>query len=41
LTPSWGTRIEDDSLTFTSYSFHCPAEHLDVIYGNDRFPMGS
>ena len=24
-----------------SYAFHCPPEHLDAIYGNDRFPMGS
>lgn len=23
------------------YQFLCPAEHLDAIYGNDRFPMGS
>ena len=24
------------------WSFHCPAEHLDAIYGDDyRFPMGS
>ncbi len=26
---------------FTSYQFRCPAEHLDAIYGSDRFPMGS
>jgi hypothetical protein len=32
-----GVPIED----FVSYRFHCPAEHLDAIYGGDRFPMGS
>lgn len=24
-----------------SYGFHCPAEHLDAIYGSDRFLLGS
>jgi hypothetical protein len=23
------------------YYFHCPPEHLDEIYGSDRWPMGS
>ena len=23
------------------YMFKCPAEHLDAIYGGDRWPMGS
>ena len=23
------------------WSFHCPAEHLNAIYSNSRFPMGS
>jgi hypothetical protein len=23
------------------YAFHCPAEHLDAIYGSGRFPLGS
>jgi hypothetical protein len=23
------------------YSFLCPAQHLDEIYGNDKYPMGS
>jgi hypothetical protein len=23
------------------WAFHCPAEHLDAIYGSDRFPVGS
>jgi hypothetical protein len=32
-TPTWD---EDHG-----WQFHCPAEHLDAIYGNDRFPMGS
>jgi hypothetical protein len=25
----------------TDYQFHCPAEFLDAIYGNNRFPLGS
>jgi len=29
--PMWGVQ----------YQFHCPAEHLDAIYGSARFPMGS
>lgn len=37
----WGVLVEDDIKSFTSYCFHCPAEHLDAIYGSDRFPMGS
>ncbi len=42
LDPRWGERIEDDvNGSFTSYCFYCPAEHLDAIYGSDRFPMGS
>lgn len=24
-----------------AYWFHCPAEHLDAIYGSSRWPMGS
>jgi len=39
--PRWGEQIDGDDISFTSYSFHCPSEHLDAIYGNDRFPMGS
>jgi hypothetical protein len=39
--PRWGEQFDDDDLSFTSYSFHCPPEHLDAIYGGDRFPMGS
>lgn len=31
LDPRWGV----------SYCFYCPAEHLDAIYGSDRFPVGS
>jgi hypothetical protein len=42
---TWGKWIPcDDSNPedgFRSYSFHCPAKHLDAIYGSDRFPMGS
>jgi hypothetical protein len=41
LDPDWGVQIEDDIDSFTSYSFHCLAEHLDAIYGSARFPMGS
>ena len=39
LDPEWGVQIEDDIHSFTSYSFHCPAEHLDAIYGSARFPL--
>lgn len=41
--PGWGEQFaeDDDGPSFTSYSFHCPPEHLDAIYGGDRFPMGS
>lgn len=39
--PRWGEQIDDEDPIITSYSFHCPAEHLDAIYGTDRFPMGS
>jgi len=41
LDPRWGERIDGDGPGFISYSFHCPPEHLDAIYGNSRFPMGS
>jgi hypothetical protein len=39
----WGVHIPAcrSFESFTSYGFHCPAEHLDVIYGSARFPMGS
>jgi hypothetical protein len=39
--PGWGEQIDGDGMSFTSYSFHCPVEHLDEIYGNSHFPMGS
>jgi hypothetical protein len=39
--PRWGERIDGDGLSFTSHSFYCPSEHLDAIYGNNRFPVGS
>jgi hypothetical protein len=41
--PNWGVRIEGGETCddFTSYAFHCPSEFLDIIYGSDRFPMGS
>ena len=39
---SWGEVIDDGKGgSFTSYGFHCPAEHLDAIYGNDKYPMES
>ncbi len=41
LDPHWGEQIDGDDFSFTSYSFHCPPEHLDAIYGKGRFPMGS
>jgi hypothetical protein len=37
----WGVKIHADDYCFTSYSFRCPSEHLDAIYGSDRFAMGS
>ena len=33
----WGEKYPD----FTSYSFDCPPGLLNLIYGTDRFPMGS
>jgi hypothetical protein len=41
--PLWGKRYQrtKDCPAFTSYSFDCPAEHLDAIYGSGRYPMGS
>jgi len=41
LDPRWGEQIGDDTYSFASCCFYCPAEHLDAIYGSDRFPMGS
>lgn len=32
---------DDRAPAFYSYGFHCPAEHLDEVYGSDRWPMGS
>jgi hypothetical protein len=37
----WGEQVDGDDISFISYSFHCLPEHLDAIYGSDRFPMGS
>lgn len=31
--PHWNTRC--------GFSFDCPAEHLDAIYGTGQYPMGS
>jgi len=41
--PMWGKRVEGDGggPGFTSYGFHCPAEHIDgvhAVYGDHRFP---
>ena len=33
----WGERIPGDDGAEISYAFHCPAEHLDAIYGGDRY----
>lgn len=40
----WGVTfpaVDEYDTAFVSYAFHCPVEHLDAIYGGDRFPMGS
>ncbi len=38
----WGRTIDEyEGEILVSYNFHCPAEHLDAIYGSGRFPMGS
>jgi hypothetical protein len=34
-------RWENRDPGFTTWSFDCPPELLDKIYGSDRFPMGS
>jgi hypothetical protein len=39
--PLWGEQLDGDDLSFTSYSFDCPPEHLDAIYDTSRFPLGS
>jgi len=39
--PWWGERNDEGELDVNSYKFHCPAEHLDAIYGTDRWRMGS
>jgi hypothetical protein len=41
--PHWGQHfgVDAEGDGWGSYSFHCPAEHLDAIYGNPDFPMGS
>jgi hypothetical protein len=38
----WGKYFEGDDVEgFVSYSFWCPLEYLNAIYGSGRFPMGS
>lgn len=41
--PDWGIYFPADEHgpAFTGYGFHCPAEHLDAIYGSRRWPLGS
>jgi hypothetical protein len=34
----WGDR---DEHPINRYRFWCPSEHMDAIYGSDRWPMGS
>jgi hypothetical protein len=41
---NWGRKTYPDGDPVdpaNMWKFHCPPEHLDAIYGNDRFPMGS
>lgn len=43
--PYWGEIIDPAAdggcgIPFASYPFHCPAEHLNAIYGGD-YPLGS
>ena len=35
----WGITVEGNESP--TYFFWCPPEHLDAIYGSDRWPMGS
>ena len=40
--PHWGEQLEDIEGPFPpSYGFHCPADHIDEIYGSGRFCIGS
>ena len=41
--PGWGRHFPADETcpAFYSYPFHCPAEHLDAVYGSDRWELGS
>jgi hypothetical protein len=42
--PRWDQWIgdsPDDPAGFTMYEFHCPAEHLDEIYGSGKWELGS
>ena len=40
-TATWGETLFDGRETFQSYAFHCPAEHLDTLYGTGEYPLGS
>lgn len=37
----WGYGMCHNGGTFLSYSFFCPPEILDAIYGDGRYPLGS
>ena len=43
--PDWGYHPElwkyIPEVGFTPRDFHCPAEHLDAIYGSDRWELGT
>jgi hypothetical protein len=39
--PRWGAHIDTETDSWDSYWFYCPVEHLDAIYGSDRFLVGS
>lgn len=40
--PYWGETVNggDTETPTVSYPFHCPAEHLNAVYGGD-YPIGS
>lgn len=37
----WGVQLDGEASSYDSYWFYCPPEHLDAIYGSDRFLVGS
>jgi hypothetical protein len=39
---AWGEWLEtEDGQRFQVFAFFCPPEHIDAIYGSDRWPLGS